>query len=380
MKKIIFTKLYIDCIIFFLIALLSASIIIWVFQSVNYLDIVIDDSRDFIIYFKYITFIFPKIVTKILPFAIFFSFTYVLSRYEQNNELIIFWTFGINKIQLINFILKNSLLLLFLQLFFTVYLVPKSQQMSREIMRNSNINFYDGFLKPKKFNDSIKNLTIYTDSKTSDNYYQNIYIKKDIGLNSFQITYAKKAKFIQKGEGQYLELYNGETINKINNNISKFSFKESDFSFENYETGLVKIDKIQETSTKLIFSCLNRLLKLNMDKIFIQKNIEKNINCTETNLKNIYQELYKRFIIPFYIIILILISQSLLLNSKEQSHYKKYKLIIFLLGLFFIIFSETTLKLIKGNFEENIKFIILPFIIIFILYAFFFKKFKSKYI
>ena len=47
----------------------------------------------------------PKIINKIIPFALLFSFTYVIAKYELNNELMIFWNFGINKIQLINFIL-----------------------------------------------------------------------------------------------------------------------------------------------------------------------------------------------------------------------------------------------------------------------------------
>jgi len=41
MKKILFRKLLSDCSLFFLITLLSSSLIIWVFQAVNFLDILI---------------------------------------------------------------------------------------------------------------------------------------------------------------------------------------------------------------------------------------------------------------------------------------------------------------------------------------------------
>ena len=44
MKKLLFRKLLIDCLTFFLITLLSASVIIWVFQAVNFLDIMIEDG------------------------------------------------------------------------------------------------------------------------------------------------------------------------------------------------------------------------------------------------------------------------------------------------------------------------------------------------
>ena len=103
MKKIIYIKFLYDCINFFLITLISTSLIIWVFQAVNYLDIIIDDGRAYSVYLFYSFLNLPKIVSKILPFAFFFSFSYVIAKYETNNQLLIFWNFGVNKIKLVNF-------------------------------------------------------------------------------------------------------------------------------------------------------------------------------------------------------------------------------------------------------------------------------------
>ena len=76
MKKIIFRKLLFDCLTFFFLALLGISIIIWVFQAVNFLDIMIEDGRNYNVYFNYTLLNFPKIISRILPFALFFSFSY----------------------------------------------------------------------------------------------------------------------------------------------------------------------------------------------------------------------------------------------------------------------------------------------------------------
>ncbi len=32
-------------------------------------------------------------------------------------------------------------------------------------MKNSNIDLFEGFIKPKKFNDTVKGLTIYSEDK-----------------------------------------------------------------------------------------------------------------------------------------------------------------------------------------------------------------------
>ena len=116
MKKIIFRKFLIDYISFFLIALLSSSVIIWVFQAVNYLDIMIEDGRDYIVYVKFSLLNFPKILTRLMPLVLFFSLFYVTTKYENNNQLIIFWNFGIHKIDLTNFIIKVSLILMLFQI------------------------------------------------------------------------------------------------------------------------------------------------------------------------------------------------------------------------------------------------------------------------
>ena len=178
MKKILFRKLLFDCLIFFSVTLISTSVIIWVFQAVNFLDIMVEDGRDYLVYINYSLLNFPKIITRIFPFALFFSFSYVLSKYELNNELMILWNFGINKIQLVNFFLRFSFFLIICQILLTSYLVPKSQNISRELLKSSNIDFLESFIKPKKFNDNIVGLTIYADEKDDKGNLKDIYLKR----------------------------------------------------------------------------------------------------------------------------------------------------------------------------------------------------------
>ena len=65
MKKILFRKILFDNLIFFSISLLSVSIIIWVFQAVNFLDIMIEDGRDYLVYFSYSFLNLPKKFVKL---------------------------------------------------------------------------------------------------------------------------------------------------------------------------------------------------------------------------------------------------------------------------------------------------------------------------
>ena len=370
MKKILFRKLLTDYLSFFFVALLSVSIIIWVFQAVNFLDIMIEDGRDYLIYIKYSLLNFPKIFSRLFPFVLFFSLFYVTIRYENNNELIIFWNFGINKITIINFIFKASLLLFLIQIILTSIIVPKSQKLAKSYIRSSNVNFLGNFVKPQKFNDTIKGVTIYTDQKDESGNLSNLYLKKKIDKNNFQVTYAKKGVFKEINNRPLLILYDGETITTKNNKITNFSFSKSDFSLNNLKTNTTTYIKMQEISTLDIIRCLDFIYELNLFNKF------KKINrCSSANTKNFIKEFYKRLIIPFYIPILSLIPFLLLISSKENTNYFRIKFLIFLLGVIAVIFSETTIRLISNSYIDNFALLILPIFLILILYLFFIKKF-----
>ena len=372
MKKILFRKLFRDYISFFLIALLSSSIIIWVFQAVNYLDIMIEDGRDYIVYINYSLLNFPKIISRLFPFVLFFSLFYVTTKYENNNELIIFWNFGIHKIELTNFIIKISLILMIIQILLSSVIVPKTQDAARNFLRTSSVNFFENFIKPQKFNDTIRGVTIYSESKDSEGNMNNLYLKKENG-DGFQITYAKKGIFKEFNKTPVLVLYDGETIKGGKSGIANFSFTKSDFPLNNFKSNTTTYIKTQELSSFKLYKCINSIYFSAIKKP--DENIE---NCSLKNLKNIFKEIYKRLIIPFYIPLLALISLLLVLSSKENSNYYKLKIITFLFGLFFIIFSETTVRLISDNLVKNSLIIIMPYLSFLILYLFLFKKLNFK--
>ncbi len=372
MKKILFRKLFRDYISFFLIALFSSSIIIWVFQAVNYLDIMIEDGRDYIVYINYSLLNFPKIITRLFPFVLFFSLFYITTRYESNNELIIFWNFGVHKIELTNFIIKISIILMIIQILLATVAVPTSQDAARDFLRTSNINFYENFIKPQKFNDTIKGVTIYSESKDVDGKFNNLYLKKE-NKDEFQITYAKKGIFKEFNKVPVLVLYDGQTITGGISGITTFSFSKSDFPLNNFSTNSTTYKKTQELSSLQLYECITSIYFLKIKKP--DNNIE---NCSLKNLNNIFKEIYKRLIIPFYIPLLSLIAFLLILSSKENSNYNKIKMFTFLFGIFFIIFSETTVRLISDNVFKNMLITSIPYLSFFILYIFIFKKLNFK--
>ena len=332
MKIILFKKLLLDYLSFFFIALLASSIIIWVFQAVNFLDIMIEDGRNYFVYVNYTLLNFPKIFSKLFPFVLFFSLFYVTTRYEFDNELIILWNYGVNKIQIINFILLISFFLMLIQIVLTSIIVPGSQDKARSFLRTSKVNFFENFIKPQRFNDTITNVTIFSERKDAEGNLYNLYIKKEIDKNNLQITYAKKGIFKETKNSPVLVLFEGETITQKNNKFTNLRFSKSDFSLQNMASNTTIITKTQEISTLDLLICINFLYDLKFtDK---EKNI---VNCDDSNIKNILKEFYKRLVVPLYIPTLTLISFLLIIKSKENIDFFKIRIMTFVIGLSFIM-------------------------------------------
>ena len=367
MKKIIFRKLLLDFLTFFFLTLIGISAIIWVFQAVNFLDIMIEDGRNYNVYFNYTLLNFPKIISRVLPFALFFSFCYTLIKYETSNELIIYWNHGIDKINIINFFFWISIIIMVIQSILLSFVVPKSQELARSKLRSSNVDYFEGLIKPKKFNDTIKGLTIYAEDKDINEEFKNIYIKKSNSKSGFQITFAKKGIFELKGNKKILVLYDGQTLTQNGSNITNFDFSKSDFGLSNMNSHLVTVKKIQEQSTLNLIDCLFFILKLKKTEV---------VNCYKDDPRSIYKELFKRLINPLYLPVLILVSLFLILTSKENLKYNKNKYIIYFVGLSIIILSESSLSYLSDNLTKNISISIIPLFLVLIIYFIFIYKLK----
>ena len=223
MKKLIFRNIFKDISTLFIIISLALTLIVWVIQAVNYLDIVSEDGHNFSVYFKFSLLSLPKIFNKLMLFVFFISVYLTLSKYEENNEILIFWTFGIKKSEFLNKIVKFSLIFFLISIILSVFLVPKTQDIAKSFIRESNIDYFPSLIKTQHFNDAASDLTIFVEEKNQEGFIKNIFIKDNSSENS-QIISAKSGMIAKKNELYYLILYNGNIVNlgKKNTNVIKF--------------------------------------------------------------------------------------------------------------------------------------------------------------
>jgi lipopolysaccharide export system permease protein len=374
MKKIIFNKLIKEILLFFLISSFALTLIIWVIQAVNYLDIVTEDGHSFKVYFYFTLLAIPKLFSQSLPFVFFLSIFYIINDIEDKNELLIYWMHGISKLQFVNKIIQLSLLFVLLQIIFSTFIVPYTQDKSRSFIRSSNLDFFPNLIKPKKFIDTVKNLTIFIDTKNKDGSYNNIFLKDISNTTSSQIIVAKKGNIIFENNKRLLLLTDGKIIRTNKNKKSTyFNFKTTQLDLSKYSSKTIKEPKVQELPTIALIQCLN----LSFNNFNISKNI-KDLNCTPDFLKNIYKELFKRICMPIYIILIALIASLSILKSKNSHGYFFFKIQIFLTGVFFIIMSDILLNYIGTKILYNFVFLLIPIFSYITIYQILTFKLKVK--
>jgi lipopolysaccharide export system permease protein len=373
MKKIIFKKLSNEILIFFLISSLALTLIVWVIQAVNYLDIVTEDGHSFKVYFNYTALSLPKLFSQLLPFVFFLSVFYTISVYEERNQLLVYWTHGVTKKQFINKIVQFSLIFLILQLLLSAIIVPYTSDKSRSFIRASTLDFFPNLIKPKKFIDTVENLTIFIDSKNKNGDYNNIILKDNTDKDNVQTIIAQNGKIISINNKKILLLNNGKIIQtNFKKEITTFNFDETQFDLSKYSSKTTTFPKIQELETAKLIQCTKSLLNDSNEELLFE-----DLVCRKNFFDNLVQELFKRIYLPFYIILMALTSSMLVLKSKNTPNYSIFKTTVFLIGMIFLITPEILLNFTGSNYLNNLLFLLFPIFFYITIYQYI--NFKVKF-
>jgi len=371
MKNRIYKYFFHEFLHYFAIVIFAATAIIWTIQAVNYLDLVTDDGHAFRIYLIYSFLTIPKMLTKLIPFSFLIASILTILKLEKDNELIILWTSGLNKIYIVNLIFRISLIVMVLQLSMSTIVNPETLKISRNLLKNSELQFVPSLLKEKQFNDTIKGLTVFVDKKNQDGTYNNIFIRDDGNVLS-KVSEGSSTIFARSGyvseKNKNLILLNGN-VQKLeaDKTVSIIKFETTTLNLSGLSTKTTPALKIQETSTIKIINCL-RDLNINY----------YNCNKNEESIKENKIEFNKRFGMPMFIPLISLICCFLLSSRKEKKIHYLYKYFHFLIGFSILVCAEITVRYSGISMNHTAIYYLMPILSLPVVYLFLIKTFKYE--
>tara|TARA_Y100000590_G_scaffold11830_1_gene14456 strand:+ start:54 stop:1181 length:1128 start_codon:yes stop_codon:yes gene_type:complete len=372
MKNRVYKYFFIEFFRYFAVVLFAVTAIIWTIQAVNFLDLVTEDGHAFRIYLFYSFLGIPKVITKLIPFTFLIASILTILKLEKDNELIILWTSGLNKIHIVNLILRTSLLIMIIQIIFSTFITPETLNFSRKLIKNSQLQFVPSLLKEKQFNDAVEGLTIFVNNKKANGIYEDILIRDEGNtLTNVSSSGGSSTIFAKSGyipDEKNLVLLNGN-IQKTSKDgsINIIKFEKTSIFLSGLATKTISAPKIQETSTFDLINCFD-------DE---NKNLQ---NCNRTNeyQKDIKIELNKRFGMPLYIPLISLIVCFLLASRKDKKFSGYNRFIYFIFGFVILTISEITVRYSGNSINHSAIYLLLPVGLIPFIYLLLIRTFKYE--
>ena len=349
----------------FITILLTFTTIAWTVKAVNFLDLMIEDGYSAAIYFEYSLLNISTIVTRFIPLSFLLSLIISIAKFERQQELLILWSSGLNKIKIVNIFFLISILITLFQIILSIFINPYSLNKSRSLLRETNITQINSILKTNDFSDSFKGVTFYIDEKEKNGDLVNIFIKDDngsistivneVGKNNSSTIIAKRGVTTNNK----LILFDGfvQSLNK-KKEIQNINFVKTELSLSNFSTRTIKQPKIQETSTYDLVKC------------YKSKIIENLQNCSYQNKKKeVVENLSRRMGMPLYIPLISIIASFMLIYQKEEKYNYLKKYIIFIFAFIVLLFAEIVLKFTGFSSMNFVLYFATPLFLFVVLYA-----------
>jgi len=371
MKNTIYKYFFHEFLRYFSITLFALAIMVWTVQSVNFLDLVTEDGHALTTYFTYSILTLSKILTKLIPFCFLVSIVLTILKLEKDNELIACWTSGLNKIRIVNLIFRISLIIMFVQLLLTSIANPSLLNLSRSIIKNSQLQFVPSPLNQKEFNDTIEGLTIFVEEKNENQVYKNIFIRDDgkilSSIGTTSSTIFAKTGHMSKDENS-LVLYDGN-IQKLKEDgtVNVVKFKKTILNTSGISTKSISEPKMQETSTIKIMLCILK-----------KKVTMHNCNDNKKTIMDLKVEINKRFGMPIFIPLISLICSFLLSSRKDKKIYNYNKYIYFFISFIMLIISEIIVRYSGISWSHTAIYYLIPLLMIPLFYLTLVRRFKYE--
>ena len=361
----------------FIIILFAFTAIAWTVRAVNFLDLIVDDGHSLITYLFFSLLNITSIITKFIPLSFLIALIISIIKFQRQNEMIILWTSGVNKLQVVNLFILISIIVTFAQLIFAIYITPTTLFKSRDIIKSSTYSSLDNVIRSNNFNDTFKDLVIFFENRTEEDVLENIFIKdykSYIGNlvnkkeDSNNTTIIAKRGFVDKQNSKKLILFNGviQSQDKANK-IETINFKKTEIILDNLSNRSIVIPKIQETPTLDLVNCLS------------SSPIKKNFECPNNeDKKDVIEHISRRLGMPIYIPLVAVICSFLLLSYNVQRKRKLNIYIYFFISFLILVFAEILVRYAGFSKIHTLAYFLFPVFLMPIIYLTLFTKLKNE--
>ncbi len=343
MKKL---NLYItkQIIIGFLLVSFSLMSIIWLSQSLRFLDLIASDGISISIFIKMTSLLMPRIFSILAPISLFAAVLFVYNRMLSDQELVVMKSAGISPYQLARPAVWVGIALLLFTVWNMNYGVPQAERAFKDLQWKVKNNVSHLMFREGEFTNlqKDKKLTIFISSHEDDNTVSGIMINDERNPDKRSTITAEKGVIITTPSGPRIVLINGthQELSKNNSRFSSVSFERYSVDFGLKGTKSKGKDAARRHSFSELINAFN------------------NTSLSPSDQRKWFVEANKRIIGPFLAILYSLIACCGILVSNFNRRGQTKTIAISLTSVVLI----QAIDLISGNLAaKNLYWLILTY-------------------
>ena len=246
-------------IIGFLLVSFSLMSIIWLSQSLRFLDLIASEGVSIGIFIQMTFLLMPRIFTILAPISLFASVLFVYNRMLSDQELVVMKSAGISPWQLAKPALSVSLLLALANIYVMNVGIPKAENAFNDLEWKVENNISHLMLREGEFTSLQSGLTVFVTAHEDDGSVSGILINDERNPKTKSTVSAEKGIIIQTDKGPRIVLINGsrQEINLQNNNFSSVNFEKYSVDFGLKETKARRKNSVRVRSFSELIGALD---------------------------------------------------------------------------------------------------------------------------
>ena len=263
-------------IIGFLLVNFSLMSILWLSQSLRFLDFIASKGISVSIFVELTSLLMPRIFTILAPISLFAAVLFVYNRMLADQELVVMKSAGISPWQLARPSVFIGILLIFINIYVMNIAMPKAEIAFKDLEWKVKNNISHLMFREGEFTTLQKGLTVFVTAHEDDDTVSGILINDERNPKTRSAITAEKGLVIQTETGPRIVLINGnrQEINIKNGSFSSVSFEKYSVDFGLKGTKARSKNSVRVHGFKTLITALNNKSYPEADrkKMFVEGN------------------------------------------------------------------------------------------------------------
>lgn len=152
-----------QCFTPFLVALAIVTVIVWMTQTLQRADILVEYSQGFGVFARLSILIIPSLLTVVIPFSLFCAALYAMQRLHSDSEIAVMFAAGVSRLRIAAPLLLIASAAMAATLWINLDLMPASYRMLKQEIANIRADLASAVLRSGQFVPLSDGFTVYVE-------------------------------------------------------------------------------------------------------------------------------------------------------------------------------------------------------------------------